>query len=64
MSPTLIIETMIDFVTWPRAPLQIYSDGTKRWPSDKVNHSFNNAFVRKYHFDFLAFLDIKHFGRL
>ena len=27
MAPILIIETMIDFVTWP--PLQIYSDGTK-----------------------------------
>ena len=49
--------TMIDFVTWP--PLQI-NDGTKRWPSDKVNHSCE----RKYYFDFLAFIDIKHFGRL
>ena len=32
---------MIDFVTWP--PLQINKGGTKRWPSDKVNHSCENA---------------------
>ena len=43
---------MIDFVTWP--PLQINNDGTKRWPSNKVNHIY----------DFLALVDIKHFGHL
>ena len=32
---------MIDFVTWPL--LQINNNGTKRWPSDKVNHSYENA---------------------
>ena len=34
-----IFTTMIGFVTWPP-----YKDnGTKRWPSDKANHSYENA---------------------
>ena len=36
-----IFTTMIGFVTWPR--LVIKDDGTKRWPSDKANHSCENA---------------------
>ena len=41
---------MIDFVTWP--PLQIMPDSTKRWPSDKVNHSYTLVVKMpvKYHF--------------
>ena len=31
---------MIGFVTWPP---YIKDDGTKRWPSDKANHSCGNA---------------------
>ena len=33
-------------VTWQ--PLQIMSDSTKRWPSDKVNHSCENALYFPY----------------
>ena len=36
-----IFTTTIDFVAWP--PLQIMPDSTKRWPSDKVNRSCENA---------------------
>ena len=32
--------TMIGFVTWP--PYK-KDDGTKRWPSDKANHSCESA---------------------
>ena len=51
---------MIGFVTWP--PYD--NDGTKRWPSDKANHSCEKscdhcAIVS----NFLASLDIKVFGR-
>ena len=38
-----IFTNMIDFVIWP--PLQINNDGTKRWPSDKVNHICENAYA-------------------
>ena len=35
-----IFTTMIGFVTWPP---YIEDDSTKRWPSDKANHSCENA---------------------
>ena len=37
----LFIITEMIFYTWP--PLQIVLDITKRWPSDKVNHSCENS---------------------
>ena len=33
---------MIGFVTWPP---YIKDDGTKRWPSDKANHSYEIALL-------------------
>ena len=41
-----ILTTIQLTVTWQ--PLQIMSDSTKRWPSDKVNHSCENALYFHY----------------
>ena len=69
-----IFTTMIGFVTWP--PYNIKDDSTKRcmWPSDKANHSCENALetivchsskrILNKMFNFLALLDIRVFGRL
>ena len=65
-----IFTTMIGFVTWPPFCTIIFI----RWPSDKANHSCENALqtivchsskkILNKMFNFLALLDIRVFGRL